>query len=47
MNQEALDKSQATGKVIFTASQGWTKGEESGHFLLLKAVKVDCDRTVC
>lgn len=46
MNQEALDKSEATGKVTFysrSKKRLWTKGEESGHFLLLKAVKVDCD----
>jgi len=47
MNREALDKTEATGKVTFysrSKKRLWTKGEESGHFLLLKAVKVDCDQ---
>lgn len=47
MNREALDKSQATGKVTFysrSKKRLWTKGEESGHFLLLKGVRVDCDQ---
>jgi phosphoribosyl-ATP pyrophosphohydrolase/phosphoribosyl-AMP cyclohydrolase len=47
MNQEALDKSQALGKVTFysrSKKRLWTKGEESGHFLLLKEIKVDCDQ---
>jgi len=47
MNQEALDKSQATGKVTFysrSKKRLWTKGEESGHFLLMKGVRVDCDQ---
>ena len=47
MNQEALDKSRALGKVTFysrSKKRLWTKGEESGHFLILKNVKVDCDQ---
>jgi phosphoribosyl-AMP cyclohydrolase / phosphoribosyl-ATP pyrophosphohydrolase len=47
MNQEALDKSLATGKVTFysrSKKRLWTKGEESGHFLLMKGVRVDCDQ---
>jgi phosphoribosyl-ATP pyrophosphohydrolase/phosphoribosyl-AMP cyclohydrolase len=46
MNREALDKTLADGKVtFFSRSKGriWTKGEESGNFLLLKRVAVDCD----
>ncbi|HEY4935303.1 MAG TPA: bifunctional phosphoribosyl-AMP cyclohydrolase/phosphoribosyl-ATP diphosphatase HisIE [Puia sp.] len=47
MNQEALDKSQAIGKVTFysrSKKRLWTKGEESGHFLILKDIKLDCDQ---
>ncbi len=46
MNQEALDKSQAEGKVTFfsrSKNRLWTKGEESGNFLFLKEIAVDCD----
>ena len=47
MNQEAFDKTQATGKVtFFSRSKGrlWTKGESSGNFLNLVDMKVDCDQ---
>ena len=47
MNQEALDKTRASGKVTFysrSKKRLWTKGEESGHFLVLKEIKVDCDQ---
>ena len=47
MNQEALDQTQRDGKVtFFSRSKGrlWTKGEESGNFLLVKAVALDCDQ---
>jgi phosphoribosyl-AMP cyclohydrolase / phosphoribosyl-ATP pyrophosphohydrolase len=47
MNQEALDKSLTLGKVTFysrSRKRLWTKGEESGHFLILKDVKIDCDQ---
>jgi len=47
MNQEALDKTAKEGKVtFFSRSKGrlWTKGEESGNFLLLRSVALDCDR---
>lgn len=46
MNQEALDKTQAEKKVTFysrTKQRLWTKGEESGNFLLLVDIKLDCD----
>ena len=39
MNQEAVDKTTESGKVTFysrTKNRLWTKGEESGNFLLLK-----------
>jgi phosphoribosyl-ATP pyrophosphohydrolase/phosphoribosyl-AMP cyclohydrolase len=47
MNEEALRISHSEGKVtFFSRSKGrlWTKGEESGNFLLLKSVHIDCDR---
>lgn len=46
MNEEALLKTQETQKVTFfsrSKNRLWTKGEESGNFLLLKEIKVDCD----
>ncbi len=42
MNQEALEKSRDTGKVTFysrSKKRLWTKGEESGHFLIIKGYK--------
>jgi phosphoribosyl-ATP pyrophosphohydrolase/phosphoribosyl-AMP cyclohydrolase len=46
MNQEALEVTQKTQKVTFysrTKQRLWTKGEESGNFLNLVDIKVDCD----
>lgn len=46
MNAEALAKTEETGKVTFfsrTKNRLWTKGEESGNFLALKEIKLDCD----
>ncbi|NCI51077.1 bifunctional phosphoribosyl-AMP cyclohydrolase/phosphoribosyl-ATP diphosphatase HisIE [Sediminibacterium roseum] len=46
MNPEALAKTEQTGKVTFfsrSKQRLWTKGEESGHFLELKSLAVDCD----
>jgi phosphoribosyl-AMP cyclohydrolase len=46
MNQEAFDKTIATGHVTFFSRSRqtlWTKGESSGHFLLLKSISTDCD----
>ena len=47
MNQEALDKTRDEGKVVFysrSKKRLWTKGEESGNFLLVKEIAVDCDQ---
>lgn len=47
MNEEALKKTQSSGKVTFfsrSKQRLWTKGEESGNFLLFKSYKVDCDQ---
>ena len=46
MNEEALQHTQASGKVTFfsrSKKRLWTKGEESGHFLNLVSLKADCD----
>ena len=46
MNAEALEKTMSGGKVTFysrSKKRLWTKGEESGHHLLLKEIMVDCD----
>ena len=46
MNQEAFNKTEAEGKVTFysrSKNRLWTKGEESGNFLFLKEIAVDCD----
>ena len=46
MNGEALKKTQLSGKVTFysrSKQRLWTKGEESGNFLNLVAIKNDCD----
>ncbi len=47
MNKEAIEKTKQDGKVtFFSRSKGrlWTKGEESGNFLLVKSIAVDCDK---
>jgi phosphoribosyl-AMP cyclohydrolase / phosphoribosyl-ATP pyrophosphohydrolase len=46
MNNEAVQKTEEVGKVTFysrSKNRLWTKGEESGNFLLLKEMSVDCD----
>ncbi|MDR2622453.1 MAG: bifunctional phosphoribosyl-AMP cyclohydrolase/phosphoribosyl-ATP diphosphatase HisIE [Dysgonamonadaceae bacterium] len=47
MNEEALIKTQETGKVTFfsrSKQRLWTKGEESGNFLHVVSISEDCDR---
>ena len=47
MNREALQKTVESGKVTFfsrTKNRLWTKGEESGHFLDVISIGVDCDQ---
>lgn len=47
MNKEALEKTLQTKKVTFfsrTKQRLWTKGEESGNFLHLIDIKLDCDQ---
>lgn len=46
MNEAAVHKTEETGKLTFysrSKKRLWTKGEESGNFLLLKQMLVDCD----
>jgi phosphoribosyl-ATP pyrophosphohydrolase/phosphoribosyl-AMP cyclohydrolase len=46
MNEEALNKTNAEGKVTFfsrSRQRIWTKGETSNHFLLVKEIIADCD----
>lgn len=46
MNKESLEKTQSSGKVTFysrSKKRLWTKGEESGNFLYLVNVAIDCD----
>ena len=46
MNEAAIAKTQELKQVTFfsrSKNRLWTKGEESGNFLLLKDIKVDCD----
>lgn len=46
MNEEAYQKTLDSGKVTFysrTKQRLWTKGEESGNFLHVVSIKVDCD----
>lgn len=46
MNEAAVAKTQELQKVTFfsrSKNRLWTKGEESGNFLMLKEIKTDCD----
>lgn len=46
MNQEALNKTNNLGKVTFysrSKQRLWTKGEESGNYLNLVSMLLDCD----
>lgn len=46
MNREAYDKTVEEGRVSFfsrTRNTLWTKGETSGHYLLVKDMYADCD----
>jgi phosphoribosyl-ATP pyrophosphohydrolase/phosphoribosyl-AMP cyclohydrolase len=46
MNEEAVHKTMSEGKVTFysrSKKRLWTKGEESGNFLLVKEIMSDCD----
>ena len=46
MNKEAFDATMSSTRITFfsrSKNRLWTKGEESGNFLELKSVMVDCD----
>ncbi|MDR6922495.1 MULTISPECIES: bifunctional phosphoribosyl-AMP cyclohydrolase/phosphoribosyl-ATP diphosphatase HisIE [Chryseobacterium] len=47
MNEEAFEKTKREGKVTFfsrSKNRLWTKGEESGNFLKVESIKLDCDQ---
>lgn len=46
MNEEAYEKTKIEAKVTFysrSKKRLWTKGEESGNFLTVKDIQLDCD----
>ncbi len=46
MNQGAYEKTKAEGVVTFfsrSKNRLWTKGEQSGNFLYVNAMQIDCD----
>ncbi|MGN7758448.1 bifunctional phosphoribosyl-AMP cyclohydrolase/phosphoribosyl-ATP diphosphatase HisIE [Chryseobacterium sp. 22532] len=47
MNEEAYKKTEREGIVTFfsrSKNRLWTKGEESGNFLTVKNISIDCDQ---
>jgi len=47
MNEEAFNKTEDQGIVTFfsrSKNRLWTKGEESGNFLKVKNIQIDCDQ---
>ncbi|AKK74199.1 phosphoribosyl-ATP pyrophosphatase [Chryseobacterium gallinarum] len=47
MNEEAFEKTEKERIVTFfsrSKNRLWTKGEESGNFLTVKSIDIDCDR---
>lgn len=47
MNEEAFEKTKQEGIVTFfsrSKNRLWTKGEESGNFLTVKSIDIDCDQ---
>ena len=47
MNQAAFDRTVASGHVTFfsrSRNKLWTKGETSGHTLVVKEITTDCDQ---
>lgn len=47
MNKEAMNKTTSEGRVTFfsrSKQRLWTKGENSGNFLNVVSLQVDCDR---
>ena len=49
MNRESLTESVATGNAVYwsrSRKRLWRKGEESGHFQKIRALRTDCDGDV-
>jgi phosphoribosyl-AMP cyclohydrolase len=49
MNRESLQETVTTGNAVYwsrSRSRLWRKGEESGHFQQVSAVRTDCDGDV-
>ncbi|MGE8431454.1 bifunctional phosphoribosyl-AMP cyclohydrolase/phosphoribosyl-ATP diphosphatase HisIE [Chryseobacterium joostei] len=47
MNEEAFEKTKSERRVTFfsrSKNRLWTKGEESGNFLEVKSIDIDCDQ---
>ena|SRR5487761_753413 len=47
MNADAFEKTMQTGYVTFfsrSRQKLWTKGEQSGHRLAVREIRVDCDQ---
>ncbi len=47
MNEEALKKTQETGRAHYwsrSRNKLWLKGESSGHFQIVKEIRMDCDQ---
>ena len=46
MNTESYEETLRTGRAVYfsrSRNRLWRKGEESGHFQIVKAIYVDCD----
>lgn len=46
MNEEAFNETQKTGKAVYfsrSRNKLWRKGEESGHFQIVRELFIDCD----
>ncbi len=49
MNQDALAETVETGRAVYfsrSRQKLWRKGEESGHYQLVKELRLDCDADV-
>ena len=49
MNRESLQETVASGNAVYwsrSRKRLWRKGEESGHFQKVKAIRTDCDGDV-
>ena len=46
MNEEAFNETLKTGKAVYfsrSRNKLWRKGEESGHFQIVRELFIDCD----